>query len=158
MHIEPLTCPACGYNLTGLPVNRCPECGGAFDPAELVARQGVRPAGRTVLRRHVEFVFLSMLLCSVSTCMIREFAYADSAERIVHELPAPASYLFWTTWLPVGILSTVFVGIALSLSRTLRRSAVSRYRGLCMVLFLGLLSAMLMFELSCAEAIATLGD
>lgn len=30
-----LHCPACGYELTGLPVPRCPECGEEFDPAEL---------------------------------------------------------------------------------------------------------------------------
>lgn len=26
-------CPKCGYSLKGLPQNRCPECGGEFDPA-----------------------------------------------------------------------------------------------------------------------------
>ena len=28
------TCKKCGYDLQGLPENRCPECGTAFDPAE----------------------------------------------------------------------------------------------------------------------------
>ncbi len=34
---DPLTrfCPVCGYDLRGLPDQRCPECGHAFDPATL---------------------------------------------------------------------------------------------------------------------------
>ncbi len=31
-----LHCPHCGYNLRGLPEDRCPECGEAFDRQELV--------------------------------------------------------------------------------------------------------------------------
>lgn len=34
MH-QHLHCPQCGYDLTGLPENRCPECGVPFDPAGL---------------------------------------------------------------------------------------------------------------------------
>ncbi len=30
-----LHCPTCGYYLTGLPENRCPECGDEFDPTHL---------------------------------------------------------------------------------------------------------------------------
>lgn len=32
---DTLCCPTCGYNLTGLPQNRCPECGTVFDRGRL---------------------------------------------------------------------------------------------------------------------------
>jgi hypothetical protein len=34
-----LTCPTCGYNLTGLTEARCPECGSKFTIDELLAQQ-----------------------------------------------------------------------------------------------------------------------
>ncbi|MHC4995902.1 MAG: hypothetical protein ACYTGQ_12710 [Planctomycetota bacterium] len=36
-----LYCPQCGYNLTGLPEQRCPECGCIFNRAELTAIGGI---------------------------------------------------------------------------------------------------------------------
>ncbi len=37
-----LPCPLCGYDLRGLPPGRCPECGHAFDPAELARTESFR--------------------------------------------------------------------------------------------------------------------
>jgi DNA-directed RNA polymerase subunit RPC12/RpoP len=34
-----ITCPTCGYNLTGLSESRCPECGSKFTLDELMASQ-----------------------------------------------------------------------------------------------------------------------
>jgi DNA-directed RNA polymerase subunit RPC12/RpoP len=40
-----ISCPTCGYNLTGLSEARCPECGSKFTLDELVARQPGAAAG-----------------------------------------------------------------------------------------------------------------
>lgn len=38
---RPLRCPTCEYPLSGLPANRCPECGAEFDPAQLAQLQAL---------------------------------------------------------------------------------------------------------------------
>ncbi len=35
---DPSRCAHCGYELAGLPINRCPECGTTFTPTEETAR------------------------------------------------------------------------------------------------------------------------
>lgn len=57
-----LHCPECGYDLTGLRVNRCPECGRAFDP--------IAPAREQSIRRPRWWV----ALLAVLTCAYAPFA------------------------------------------------------------------------------------
>lgn len=38
-----MVCLTCGYALDGLPSNLCPECGGAFDPADATTFRRVLP-------------------------------------------------------------------------------------------------------------------
>lgn len=50
---QPITCPYCGYNLTGLSEARCPECGTRYTLDELLAAQpGKAELGEEVASPH----------------------------------------------------------------------------------------------------------
>jgi len=56
-HAEPLHCPNCDYNLTGLTRNICPECGREFDPERIRNWQSREPkpiGKRELVRRIIE--------------------------------------------------------------------------------------------------------
>ena len=65
------TCKKCGYDLQGLPENRCPECGLDFDPAErerILARIN-KPPPRPK-RQWIAAIVLVLLVASVVLSMI----------------------------------------------------------------------------------------
>ena len=65
------TCKHCGYDLHGLPANRCPECGREFDPAErerVLARINSSPPIRRY--RWVAVLFAILLGFGVAAGMV----------------------------------------------------------------------------------------
>lgn len=60
-----LRCPNCGYDLTGLPLHRCPECDRAFDPRQLRANLAMQPVPMTL-----RAVLLNMLVVPAAVGVI----------------------------------------------------------------------------------------
>ena len=73
-------CPACGYDLTGLPpVHRCPECGFDYDPAAVVINL---PAKRRAWFRFADGLLLFVLMLAA--------VLHDSKTDWVNHLPCVA--------------------------------------------------------------------
>src|SRR5688572_6340901 len=65
------TCLGCGYALCGLPENRCPECGRAFDPFDATTMRlpGVRPPPKPVPFA-VEMIIAAVIAAGFTTASL----------------------------------------------------------------------------------------
>ncbi len=53
--MDALHCPTCGYNLSGLPENRCPECGRVFELRQIPTHHVVLDLGWDIFRVALAF-------------------------------------------------------------------------------------------------------
>lgn len=77
------TCKKCGYDLQGLPEDRCPECGTAFDRAErerIIARIAA-PLPKPKYRRLAALVVVLLTLAVVTGMAVWRWASATAAKR-----------------------------------------------------------------------------
>jgi hypothetical protein len=80
---EALHCLTCGYNLTGLPENRCPECGEPFDPAELTFLRSGRGRFKTTVHL-VECLYpLWAFWLSHATLLVASLILPAGAENVI---------------------------------------------------------------------------
>lgn len=78
-----LYCPQCGYNLTALTENRCPECGEGFDPARLEKLQRQTITTRSVVL-HLVFAPLGFaLIVSVLLLIVSLINWIDDMRGFV---------------------------------------------------------------------------
>jgi len=73
-------CLGCGYSLHGLPINRCPECGREFDPANprtfSIGQEALRARRVQQSFRSARVFFLvSIVLLTVDTILVLGFSY-----------------------------------------------------------------------------------
>jgi hypothetical protein len=110
-----LRCPRCEYNLTGLVEDRCPECGEAFDRAELRARAAGRPAPipywdeRDRIGVVRAFWRLSVMVCFRPGALARGFPWRYRSDSLIAYWFAVrlAAVLIGGTWF---LLSMPFSG------------------------------------------------
>lgn len=92
-----LFCPHCEYNLTGLSENRCPECGQAFDPAQLA---GVLSSQfvKSHRRRHGRSVCRHLLLAAGVFIAWLSLTDAYFGTRDVRYYSGVSVTVFWNSW------------------------------------------------------------
>lgn len=97
---QDIFCPGCGYNVRGLPENRCPECGRAFDPAVLAVSQLPWPQRHAIgrLRAYWRTVFFVMFR---NRRFSDEFAYPVS----YHD----ANLFRWITVAHASVISVALI-------------------------------------------------
>jgi len=91
-------CPHCGYSLRGLPEHRCPECGNAFDPAEVLAT--FRPKWPVLMKWY-------LLAYVVSSAVSSPFIISSLLS--FRRSTQPSSPFFFTHTLPTLARDLVFV-------------------------------------------------
>ncbi len=81
-------CRQCGYDLQGQSEARCPECGSAFDAAELAAyKAGGTPA--TPVASRSRRVLVAVVLGAITLLLVLGILYSKAARRRV-PVPQPA--------------------------------------------------------------------
>jgi len=100
-------CRQCGYNLYGLPENRCPECGKAFDPHDPKTywRHASSLSRRRWANRIVVALFALLILCSVAGVSLwypwhREQAAVRMVQYYGGNLQTRTVSPRWLPWLP----------------------------------------------------------
>lgn len=129
--MDALVCSRCGYSLTGLPENRCPECGLSFDRAAMEQEARLRAAGVISGRR----------------AMIREM---HPVEIVVVQLVVGLLYSVITaeapleTWFTsvVAYWAAFLVYILRKRSFTRNQIAVVRWSWIPLLVVTGILAAM----------------
>lgn len=93
-------CKHCGYCLFGLPENRCPECGSAFDPAD--GKTFRRRPPRRWAKRVVVWGGIALFLILAGYSALLGWLYAGwkaeaSARALVVPLPEGDNIFYWPT-------------------------------------------------------------